>query len=146
MADRLRARSSLLQLRILLHQLLQTEARELYRNLRVFPIPLALIDRPFAVFRMLDLLPRTKSALAGGRFDRQLWELELFPARGKKLSNVVDRIVAPHRRGSLRLNPLRIPTRTLILVLVRIVSRFAPMRMRLGVWRGHSCPRKADTR
>src|ERR1700693_4523044 len=97
--------SRFLQLRVLLHQLLQTEARELYRNLRVFPIPLALIDRPFAVFRVLDLLSRTKSALAGRLFDRQLWELEFLPTRGKELGDVVDRIVAPHRSSSLRLNP-----------------------------------------
>src|SRR5450631_2609709 len=63
----------LLELRVALHQFLQTEARELYRNLGVFPIPFALIDRSFSVFRMLDFLARTESASAGRLLGHQFW-------------------------------------------------------------------------
>src|SRR5678815_3563110 len=38
------------QLGILLHQLLQTEARELYRNLGIFTFSFALVHRAFAIF------------------------------------------------------------------------------------------------
>src|SRR5258706_15966590 len=71
------------QLGVLLHQLLQTEARELYRNLGIFPISFALIDRSFAIFRVLDLLSGTKSALAGRLFDRQFRDVKFLSARGE---------------------------------------------------------------
>src|SRR5882757_2554295 len=111
------------QLRVLLHQLLQTEARELYRNLCIFPISFALIDRPFAVFRMLDLLSGTKSALARGLFHRQLRDMELLAAGGKKLGNVVDGVVVSYRRRRFCLDPSRIPTGALVFIFVRIVDR-----------------------
>src|ERR1700704_1089332 len=105
-----------LQLRVLLYQFLQTEARELYRNLRIFPISFALIDRSLAVFRVLDLLSWTEPALARRLLDRQLWPLELLPARCKELRNIVDRVVISHRSSRLCFDSRRIPTRTLIFV------------------------------
>ena len=50
--------SGFLQLRVLLHQLFQAESWELYRELGLFALTLALIDRPLTVFRMLNFLPR----------------------------------------------------------------------------------------
>src|SRR5580658_7910677 len=73
-------RSGFFQLGIPLHQLLQTEARELYRNLGVFPIAFALIDRPFPIFRMLHLLPRTESPSAFRLLRRHFRNIELLPA------------------------------------------------------------------
>src|SRR3981189_3333853 len=115
-----------LQLRVLLDQFLQTEARELYRNLRIFPIPFALIDSSLAVFRVLHLLSGTEPALARRLLNRQLWPLELLPARCKELRNIVDRVIVPHRGSGLCLDPLRIPTRTLIFVLVGIMHGLGP--------------------
>jgi hypothetical protein len=63
----------LLQLRVLFHQLLQAEARELYRNLGLFAVAFALIDRALSIFRMLDFLSRAKSAAAFWCLNRQLW-------------------------------------------------------------------------
>src|SRR5882757_10067215 len=109
-----------LQLRVLLYQFLQTEARELYRNLRIFPISFALIDRSLAVFRMLDLLSRTESAPARGLLDRELWPLELLATGCEELGDIVDRVVVLDWGSGLCLDPLRIPTRTLIFILVGI--------------------------
>src|SRR5205807_4493179 len=83
----------LLQLRVLLHQLLQTEARELYRNLGIFPISLALVDGSFAIFGMPDLLSGAESAPAAGLLDRHLRQAELLPPRREEFGNVVDRVV-----------------------------------------------------
>src|SRR5437899_6430787 len=79
-----------LQLRILLHQLLQSEARELYRNLGLLAFSFALIDRSFAIFWMPHFLPGTKSSPAFWLLNRQLGNGELLPARGKELGNVID--------------------------------------------------------
>src|SRR5258706_11439374 len=99
------ARLRPLQLRVLLHQFLQTEARELYRNLRIFPISFALIDRALAVFRVFDLLSRTEAALACGLLHRQLWPLELFATRCEELGDIVASIVISHRSSRLCPNP-----------------------------------------
>src|SRR5260370_30875997 len=53
------------QLRVLLHQLFQTEARELYRNLGAFPVAFALIDHAFTVLGMPHPLAGAESGLAG---------------------------------------------------------------------------------
>ena len=52
---------ALLQLRVLLDQLLQSEPRELYRNLGVFPISFSLVDRALAIFRMANALARAET-------------------------------------------------------------------------------------
>src|SRR5437667_1678756 len=79
-----------LQLRILFHQLLQAEARELYRNLGLFAFSFALIDCSFAIFWMPHFLPGTKSSPTFRLLNRQLGNGELPPARGKELRNVID--------------------------------------------------------
>src|ERR1039458_10073727 len=139
----------LLQLRVPLHQLLQTEARKLYRNLGVFPISFALIDGPFPIFRVLDLLSGMESPPAFGLLGRHFRNLELLAPRSKELGNVVDGVVALKRTRRLRLDPRRGPQRArfwhvgveglvpggaLVFVFVGVVRL---------VWRGHSCPRKA---
>src|ERR1700757_5494208 len=69
--------SGALQLRVFLDQLLQTEARELYRNLCVFPISFALIDGSPAVFGVLHFLAGAESAFAFQLFDGKLGKGEL---------------------------------------------------------------------
>ena len=90
-----------LQLGILLHQLLQAEARKLYRNLGFFAFSFALVDRSFAIFRMANLLAGTESALAGGLFDRRLGDGELLAAAGEKLGDILDRVVGTGRGRGL---------------------------------------------
>src|SRR3954471_21599889 len=74
----------LLELREFFHQLLQPKTRELYRNLRVFPITLAFVHSPFAVLRMDDPLPRLESLFAGRLWNRDLRPTKFFAARGEK--------------------------------------------------------------
>src|SRR5438445_1941414 len=89
--------SRLLQLGVLLYQLLQTEARELYRNLGLFTFSFALIDQAFAIFGMAHLLSRTESSIASGLLQRHLGNVEFLAARGKELGNVINRVVTPSR-------------------------------------------------
>src|SRR6266851_7960620 len=131
--------SRFLQLRILLYQLLQTEARKLYRNLGVFPVPFALIHRPFPIFRVLDLLPGTESPPAFRLLRHHFRNMELLTPRRKKFRNVVDGVVVRERSRCLRLDPGRVPGGTLVFVFVGVVRA-------LPVWRGHSCPRTASRR
>src|ERR1700757_3056820 len=86
--------SGFFQLGILLHQLLQPEPWELYRNLGVFPISFALVDGALAVLGMFDLLAGAEAALALGFLDHGLGEVELLAARREKLGNVIDGVVA----------------------------------------------------
>ena len=79
-----RSSSDAFQLRILLHQLLQTEPRELYRNLGIFPFSFALVDGAFAIFRMANLLSRAEALLAFRLFDRQFGTLNFLPREAKK--------------------------------------------------------------
>src|SRR5581483_173835 len=110
------------QLRVLLHQLLQTETRELYRNLGIFPISFALIDRAFAIFWVANLLAGPEAFLAGGRLNRNLGQRELLPPRGKKLGNVVDRVVGLAGVAlRLAMPGARGPGRALIFVFVGVV-------------------------
>src|SRR5580704_12712477 len=88
-----RLRSSALQLGILLHQLLQAEARKLYRNLGFFAFTFALVDGSFAVFGMADLLSGAESALAGGLFDLRFGDAELLAAAGEELGDILDGVV-----------------------------------------------------
>src|ERR1700719_4922991 len=79
-------RSGALELGILFHQLLQAEAWKLYRNLGFFAFSFALVDRPFAIFRMPYPLPRTKAALACRLLDgRRFPDRELFAASREEL-------------------------------------------------------------
>src|ERR1035438_2004889 len=119
----------LLQMRVPLYQLLQTEARELYRNLRIFPISLALIHSSLSKFRVLHLLPGTKSPPARRFLGQQLRHIELLAAGRKKFGNVVDGVVVRERSRRLGLDPCRIPSSALVFVLVGIVRP-------LPVWRG----------
>src|SRR4051794_10775626 len=60
--------SRLFQLGVLFDQLFQTVSWKLYRNLRVFPISLALVDHSLAVLRMANALTGLESgASRGGR-------------------------------------------------------------------------------
>ena len=86
--------SGFFQLGILLHQLLQPEPRELYRNLGVFPISFSLVDSALAVFRVADFLPRAEALLAFGFLDDCLRHIEFLAARGEELGDIVDRVVA----------------------------------------------------
>src|ERR1700736_4278668 len=90
--------SSPLQLGILLHQLLQAEARKFVRNLGFFALPFALVDGSFSVFGMPDFLAGTKTALASGLFYWRFRDSELFAARGEDLGDVLDRVVGSCRR------------------------------------------------
>src|ERR1700680_1532390 len=74
-----------LQLGILLHQLLQAEARKLYSNLGFFALSFALIDGSFSVFGMADFLAGRKAALASGHFYGRFRDGELFATRGAEL-------------------------------------------------------------
>src|SRR5208282_2545459 len=96
-----RLRSSALQLRILLYQLLQAEARELYRNLGFFAFSFSLVDRALAIFRMAHLLPGAESALASRLFDRRLGNAEFLSPRGKELGDVLDGVIGHSRSGGL---------------------------------------------
>src|SRR4029077_6582114 len=82
-----------LQLRILLHQLLQTDARELYRNLGIFTFSFALADGAFTIFRMGNFFSRAEAPSAFGLFDRQFGDAELLASRGEKVGNVLNRVV-----------------------------------------------------
>src|SRR5260370_9985472 len=90
--------SSPLQLGILLHQLLQAEARKLYRNLGFFALSFALVDGSFSVFGMADFLAGTKAALARGLFYRGFRDRALFATRSEELGDVLDRVVGICRR------------------------------------------------
>src|ERR1700681_4372968 len=118
----------LFQLGIALDKLLQTEARELYRKLGIFPISFALIHRSFPVFRVLDLLTGAESAPACGSFRLQFRNGKLLPARGEEFCNIVDRVVVSQRRRRLRLYPGWIPTRALVFVFVGVMRAFAALR------------------
>ena len=96
-----RLRSSALQLGILLHQFLQAEARELYRNLGFFAFSFSMVDRSFAVLRMAYLLAGEESALAGGGFDRRLGDGDLLPARREELGDVFDGVIGLDGGGRL---------------------------------------------
>src|SRR5262252_8004604 len=109
-----------LQLGVLFHQLLQTETRELYRNLRLFPISFPLIDSTLAVFGVADFLAGEESFLAFRLFDREFGQIELLAPRGEELGDVVDGVVSLGR--SLRLLPSRLgPMGALVFVLVVVM-------------------------
>src|SRR5215472_6853991 len=129
-------RLCLFQLGILLHQLLQSKPCKLYRNLRILPIPFALVYRAFPIFRMADALSGSETPLPGRLFHPGLRQAELLAPRCKKLGNVIDGVIRLCRHW-LRLGRPRprAPRRTLILILVRVMG--SPFL----VWRGHSCPR-----
>src|SRR5262249_48022663 len=82
--------SRFLQLGVLLHQLLQTKSRELYRNLGLFPISFALVDGSLAVFGMANLLARPKALLAGRRLNRHLGQGKFLSPRGEELGDILD--------------------------------------------------------
>ena len=114
--------SGFFQLGILLHQLLQPEPRELYRNLGVFPISFSLVDSALAVFRMADFLSRTKALLAFGFLDDSFRHVEFLAARGEKLGDVVDGVVALAGVGRLgAFRALALPGRALVFVFVGVV-------------------------
>ena len=115
--------SGFLELGVLLHQLLQPEPRELYRNLGVFPIPFSLEDRAFAVFRVPHLLAGTESFLSLRLLHHRLGQIELLASGGEELCNIVDGVVALARVGGLgAFRPLTLPAGALILIFVRVVS------------------------
>src|SRR5260221_10211224 len=94
---------NLLQLRVFLHQFLQSESGELYRNLGGFSFAFALVDDSFAVFRMFYALSGTKRALSRRLFHRDLRTGKFLPARSKEIRNVVDGVVLRTRIGAARL-------------------------------------------
>jgi len=72
----------------------------LYRNPRIFPVSFALIDDPFAILWVTDLLSRAESLFAGGFRDWNFGRAEFLTARGEELSDVLDRIVRIEGRGA----------------------------------------------
>src|ERR1700757_3072231 len=101
--------SGFFELGILLHQLLQPEPRELYRNLGVFPISFSLVDGALSVFRMPHFLAGAEA---------------LLPPRGKELGDVVDGVVALAGVGRLgTLGALALPGSALVFVFVGVVRR-----------------------
>src|SRR6201994_1362612 len=116
--------SGFFELGILLHQLLQPEPRELYRNLGIFPISFSLEDGAFPVFRMTHLLPRTKAFLSFGLLDHGLGQTKLLSPRGKELGNVVDGVVAFAGVGGLgAFRALPLPAGALVFVFVGVMRR-----------------------
>src|SRR5260370_34884110 len=85
--------SSPLQLGILLHQLLQAEARKLYRNLGFFALSFALVHGSFSLFGMAAFLAGTKAALARGLFYRGFPDRELFATRSEQMCDVLTSVV-----------------------------------------------------
>src|SRR5438105_3884034 len=86
-------RLNLLQLRVLLYQLLQAEARELYRNLRLFTVSFTLIDGSFAILWVTYFLPWPETFFTFGFFHWHFGETELFPSGSKELRHIFDRVV-----------------------------------------------------
>src|ERR1700733_3500557 len=118
-------RSGAFQLGILLHQLLQAEARKLYRNLGFFAFSFSLVDGSFAIFGMADLLAGTESAFAGGFCWRCFGDGELLAAAGKEFGDVLDGVVGLGRGGGFLpagLRCARPPGCTLVFVFIRIVN------------------------
>src|ERR1700733_6187419 len=116
-----------LQLRVLLHQFLQSEARKLYSKFGFFAFSLALIDGTLAILGMANLLPGTKSALAGRLFRSHFRHTELLATAREEFSDVLDRIVGFGRGSGLWTAGLRgpaFPGAALIFVFVRVVSGF----------------------
>src|SRR5258706_103569 len=81
------------QLGVLLHQLFQTEALKLYRNLGVATLAFATVHNSFAIFRMANVLARLKGGPHRRLWLRHLGNAELLPARCEKLGDVADGIV-----------------------------------------------------
>src|SRR5437868_4205544 len=73
-------RLNLLQLRVLFYQLLQAEARELYRNLGVFTVSFTLIDGSFAILWVTYFLSRPETFSPFGFFHRHFGKTELLPS------------------------------------------------------------------
>src|ERR1700691_4831488 len=114
-----------LQLRVLLHQLLQAEARKLYSNLGFFAFSFPLVDRSFSILRMANFLAGTESALTGGLFWKRFRDREFLAAAGEELGDVLDGIVRLRwNRGLLAGCPDAgtLPGRALIFVFVGIVN------------------------
>src|SRR5579864_8504421 len=134
------------QLGVLLHQLLQAEARELYRNLRFFAFSLALVNRTLAILGMPNPLSGAKSALTRGLFDRRFRDGKLLAAAGEELRDVLNRVVQAARGRGLRGPSVaaalrRTPSCTLIFVFVRIVARLGVMECWASSrWTGECLP------
>src|SRR5438093_8030954 len=73
-------RLNLLQLSVLFYQLLQAEARELYRNLGIFTVSFTLIDGPFAILWVTYFLSRPETFSPFGFFHRHFGKTELLPS------------------------------------------------------------------
>ena len=138
--------SSPLQLGIFLHQLLQAKTSELYCNLGIFSVALALVYQSLTILGMPHFLPGPEPGFTRRcRLDYFRRRKSLAP-RCEKLRNVIYGIV----RGTsgiwlgfrllLGIFPLRQIQRTvcpalerrLIFVLIRVVGRFAAARAWLG--------------
>src|SRR5882757_6123047 len=112
------------QLGILLHQLFQTEALKLYRNLGIATLALATVDDSFAIFRMANVLAglkgRPRYRLRFGR----LGNAELLSARREKLRNVANGIVNGAGIAALLLSAVARGfggIRALVFIFIRIV-------------------------
>src|SRR5215831_2570539 len=123
--------SGSLQLGILLHQLLQSEAWKLYRNLGFFAFSFTLVHRALAIFGMSNSLPRTESALARRPFDWRPRQSEFLASTGEKLRDIFDRVVGAGGRSWFRRSYAALcivsttPDRALIFVFVRVVRGLA---------------------
>src|SRR5437870_3788876 len=78
------------QLRVLFYQLLQPEARELYRNLGFFSLTFALIDQSFAILRVAHFLSRTEPSVPSGLLNWQFGNFEFPAPRGEELGDVIN--------------------------------------------------------
>src|SRR5437660_9528596 len=78
------------QLRVLFYQLLQPEARELYRNLGLCTLTLPLIDQSFAILRVAHFLARTEPSAPTGLLNRHFVNFEFPAPRGEELGNVIN--------------------------------------------------------
>src|SRR4249920_4091353 len=94
-----------LQMRVLFHQLFQSESWKLYRNLGVFSLTFATIHHALAIFRVFHALAGTERAAARGLLHWNLRTVELLAPRGKKFGNVVDGIVLGAGIAAVRPRP-----------------------------------------
>src|SRR5262249_4804136 len=80
-------------MRVLFHQLFQSESRKLYRNLGIFSLSFAPINNALAVFRVFHTLSGAEGVAACGFLHGHLRTIELLATRSKELRDVVDRVV-----------------------------------------------------
>src|SRR5204862_2060915 len=91
----------LFQLRVFFHQLLQAEARKLYRKLGLLPLALAPEHRALAILGMANPLPRPEAFLACGFGNVDFRPSEFLSSRSEKFRDVFNGVVGRKALPSL---------------------------------------------